>query len=156
MVVRTFLPYSKIVKKPRKQQYSINPQTLGEHIRKKRMQAWQTQKEVAAHMGVDEESIFGWETGKYMPQVQWYPRIFDYLGYYPFTYETDSIAGKLLQVRYCNGWSCKRYAEILGCDTATVRRWELGKSAVHIRVHELITRLWKTLPLYVLQQYPSE
>ncbi len=147
MVVRTFLPCSKIVKKPLKQTYPDNPQTVGEHIRKKRIDSNQTQLEVATIIGVDEDTITGWELGRYVPQVHFYPAIIKYLRYYPFDHETETIAGKLLKVRYCNGWSCKEYAKVLGVDTATVRRWELYKSDVNKRVHSKIMELWSAVPL---------
>jgi len=130
------------VKKPPKQSYPDNPQTVGEHIRKKRIDSNQTQMEVSIIIGVDEDTITGWELGRYVPQVHWYPAIIKYLGYYPFDHETETISGKLLQVRYCNGWSCKELAIVLGVDTATVRRWELKKSIIHLKSHEKIIKLW--------------
>jgi len=156
MVVRTFLPYSKIVKKPQKQQYADNPQTLGEHIRKKRIEARQTQLEVSQIIGVDEETVYGWERGMYVPQVRSYPGVIAFLGYYPFMHETESIAGKLLQLRYCKGFSCKQMALVLECDTATERRWELKKTAVNVMAHAKIVEYWSQLLRSAKQQYRSE
>jgi len=156
MVVRTFLPFSKIVKKPQKQQYADNPQTLGEHIRKKRIEAKRTQLEVARIIGVDEETIYGWERGMYVPQVRSYPSIIAFLGYYPFIHETETIAGKLLQVRYCKGISCKEMAVVLGCDIATERRYELKKSAVNMKFHATIMKHWSELLVYAKQLYRSD
>jgi DNA-binding transcriptional regulator YiaG len=131
--------------KPLKQSYPDNPQSVGEHIRKKRIDSNKTQLEVAIISGVDEDTITGWELGRYVPQVHWYPAVITYLGYYPFDHETETIAGKLLQVRYCNGWSCKEFAKVLGVDTATVRRWELRKSVVQPKSHQKIIKLWYEL-----------
>lgn len=142
MVARTFLPCSKIVKKPLKLEYSQNPQTLGEHIRKKRIEGHQTQLDVAKFIGVDEDTITCWEVGRHSPQAQFYPLIIKYLGYYPFPHEMDSLVGKLLQARYCNGWTCRQIAKILGVDTATIRRWELKKSSINTKHHETIMDLW--------------
>jgi len=129
---------------------------VGEHIRKKRIESGQTQKEVATLIGVDEESIFAWEKGTSTPMVHNYPLIIAYLGYYPLDHETESIGGKLQQVRYCLGFSCKKTAVILGVDTATVRRMELGKRALVKKVHNPIQTMWFELPAYAKQQYRSE
>jgi DNA-binding XRE family transcriptional regulator len=155
MVVRTFLACSKIVKKPLKQSYPLHSKTIGEHIRKKRIDNKQTQLEVSMIIGIKENTLTTWEVGRWVPQVHHYPTIIEYLGYYPFVHETESIAGKLLQVRYCNGWSCKEYGEILVADTATVRRWELYKSPVHPRVHSTILGLWHIIPTLIKNQYLS-
>lgn len=149
MVVRNILPSSKVVKAPQKYHYNPIPETLGEHIRKKRIQERQYQSEVARIIAVDEETIYSWEGGRHPPRVHNYPRIIAYLGYYPFNHETDSIAGKLLQVRYSNGYSRKQMALILGNDTATIRRWELLKSSVHANRHQSIMGLWEQLPQFL-------
>ena len=155
-MVRTFLSQSKIVKKPLNQNYPEQPQTIGEHIRKKRLDNRQTQLEVATQIGIKENTLTTWEVGRYVPQVHHYPAIIRYLGYYPFIHETDSIAGKLLQVRYSYGWSCKEFGDVVEADTATVRRWELYKSSVHVRVHNKILDLWNALPADLKQQYLSK
>lgn len=153
MVARTFLPSSKIVKKPLKHEYSYSPETLGEHIRKKRIEAGQSQRAVACIIGVTEDSITFWENGRSKPQVHHYPAIIAFLGYYPFSHETETVAGKLLRVRYHNGWSYKQIAIILGVDPATIRRWEFKKYPVDKRLHSKIINLWnkykstKTIPL---------
>ena len=44
--------------------YPINPKTIGEHMRKKRMDNRLMQSEVANIIGVSEESIWNWENGR--------------------------------------------------------------------------------------------
>ena len=44
--------------------YPINPKTIGEHMRKKRMDKRLMQSEVANIIGVSEESIWNWENGR--------------------------------------------------------------------------------------------
>lgn len=43
--------------------YPSNPKTIGEHIRKRRMDLGLEQKEVAKIIGVPESSIWNWEHG---------------------------------------------------------------------------------------------
>jgi len=44
--------------------YPINPKTIGEHMRKKRMDKRLMQSEVTNIIGVSEESIWNWENGR--------------------------------------------------------------------------------------------
>ena len=55
--------------------YPLNPKTIGEHIRKKRMDLGLMQKEVAGIIGVTKSTIWNWENGwniqkKYMQKVE--------------------------------------------------------------------------------------
>ena len=47
--------------------YPVNPKTIGEHMRKKRMDSRLMQSEVANIIGVSEESIWNWEHGRTKP-----------------------------------------------------------------------------------------
>ena len=47
--------------------YPVNPKTIGEHIRKKRMDCRRMQSDVANIIGVSEESIWNWENGRTKP-----------------------------------------------------------------------------------------
>ena len=44
--------------------YPLNPKTIGEHMRKKRMDKRLMQSEVANIIGVSEKSIWNWENGR--------------------------------------------------------------------------------------------
>jgi transcriptional regulator with XRE-family HTH domain len=113
------------------------------------------QKYVAAMLGVSENTITYWENGRSTPQIHYYPQIFKFLNYYPFNHETDNLAVKLLQVRNCHGQTCKQIAQILGVDTATVSRWEKGKSQIKPTAIQIILKLWMDLPNYVRTQHLS-
>jgi len=62
--------------------YPVNPQTIGEHIRKKRMDNRLMQSEVANIIGVSEESIWNWEN-RTQPHMRYLPKITKFLGYIP-------------------------------------------------------------------------
>ncbi|MDM1048337.1 recombinase family protein [Sphingobacterium hotanense] len=64
----------------------LNPSTLGEHIRKRRMELQLFQKDVAAIFNVSEDCITYWENNISEPQIQYYPPIFGFLG--------DGVSGK--------------------------------------------------------------
>ena len=58
--------------------------TIGDHIRKKRLDLGLLQKEVAQHVGVDTNSVTNWEKGHTSPRLHIIPRIMEFLGYVPF------------------------------------------------------------------------
>jgi transcriptional regulator with XRE-family HTH domain len=132
-----------------KQDYPLHPQTLGEHIKKVRMDKGLLQKEVAEIMNVSEDTITYWENGRSHPQVHFYPAIISFLSYYPFAHETETIAGKLKQLRYCKGWSYAAAAKELGVDTATIKRYEKRKIIIKTKVGSHVPFLWSQLPEFI-------
>jgi DNA-binding transcriptional regulator YiaG len=125
--------------------------TLGEHIRKKRIEQGQFQKEVAELLGVSEDTVTFWEKNRYEPQVQHYPKIIAFLGYYPFNHETETLAGKLRQIRYCNGFDFKRCAALFRVSTDAVKRWERGRPIANPKLRNLIQAVWELLPHRITQ-----
>ncbi|WP_419788835.1 helix-turn-helix transcriptional regulator [Mucilaginibacter sp. X4EP1] len=140
-----FYQYQKTVVRPYKKGYPITPQTLGEHIKKVRMDKGLLQKEIAAMINVSEDTITYWENGRFVPQVQYYPVIISFIGYYPFSHETESMAGKLKQVRYCNGLNITKCAKLLAIDIATVKRYEAGYLIKNATIRTVIYNLWLEL-----------
>ena len=153
MDVRTFLPYSRTGAKPAIKEAPVNPQTIGEHMLKKRIDDGLLQKDVASIIGVSEGSITYWENGRSHPQVRHYPAIMAFLGYYPFANEKDIVVGRLMQVRYCKGFTYLQCAKELGVDCGTVRRWERKQSLVNPKTQLAISILWAQLPDFVKKQY---
>jgi DNA-binding XRE family transcriptional regulator len=83
------------IDKPFGNQFITNPKTLGEHIRRKRVKSNLIQKEVANTIGVSEDSITYWENNRAAPQIQFYPKIIDFLGYIPFEIDSKTFEGKI-------------------------------------------------------------
>ena len=65
--------------------YPTNPITIGEHIRKRRMDLGLLQREVAEIIGVTESSVWNWEHGT-EPELQYNQSIIRFLGYIPSTF----------------------------------------------------------------------
>ena len=105
--------------------------SIGLHIKKKRLELKLLQKDVALLVGVTEESIMHWETGKYPPQLQFYPGIIKFLGYNPYVVETETLGGKIKNYRVLHGLSHKKMGKIAGVDGATISTWETGKHEPH-------------------------
>ena len=119
--------------------------TSGEHIRKKRIEKGQFQKEVAKLLGVSEDTVTVWEKNRYEPQVQHYPKIIAYLGYYPFTHETETLAGKLRQIRYGNGFNFKRCAALFRVSVDAAKRWERGRPISSPKMQAVVQAIWEQL-----------
>ena len=147
MVVLPFYAYIKGTKKPPFKRYNEHPQTIGEHIRKRRIELGLLQKDVAQQIGVIEDSITHWENGRYEPQVQHYPAIIKFLGYYPFNHETDTFAGKLMQIRYCNGLGLQQCATLFHISVDAMKRWERGKPILNPKLRDVIETVWQSLPI---------
>jgi len=101
-----------------------SPQTLGEHIRKKRLATGLLQKDVAKEIGVSEDCITFWENGRSIPQVRYYPAIIQFLGYMPFEIAGDTLGGRIRWYRLKQGLSHKRLGKLLSVDASTIRSWE--------------------------------
>ncbi len=105
------------------------PSFLGGHIKKKRLEQRMYQTDVARLFNVTPDSITYWENNRFEPQVQYYPRIIDFLGYFPFDIDMSTFEGKVKAYRYRNGLSQKYFAKLMNVDPATVARWEEGKGS---------------------------
>jgi transcriptional regulator with XRE-family HTH domain len=104
--------------------YPASPRTLGEHIRKRRIDLQLLQKDVASLIGVSEDSITYWENGRSVPQIKYLPKIIEFLGHYPNALNLDTFADRIKTYRYLNGISQKRLGKILGVNSSTICSWE--------------------------------
>lgn len=77
-------PYIKvrlIAKRPPPTGYPKELKTLGDHLRKKRLDFGLSQKEMAAQLRVSAGTLYNWEKSLTSPQQRLIPRIHDFLGY---------------------------------------------------------------------------
>jgi DNA-binding XRE family transcriptional regulator len=73
-------------------------ETLGDHIKSRRLKLGLFQRQIADELGTDETTLFRWERNKVRPQIRYLPRILKFLGYDPFPVPV-SLADKLLAAR---------------------------------------------------------
>ncbi|MGC9998475.1 MAG: recombinase family protein [Bryobacteraceae bacterium] len=102
------------------------PQTVGDHIRLRRLGLKMLQRDVAAQIGVDTTSIVNWEANAVVPEVRFMPAIIRFLGYSPLP-EANTLAQQLVRHRTTLGMSQKEAALMFGVDTGTLARWERGE-----------------------------
>jgi DNA-binding XRE family transcriptional regulator len=68
------------------QRASTDPNTLGEHLKRVRIERHLFQTDVAKLLAVDRVSIQNWERGLTVPAIRFIPRIIQFLGYDPASY----------------------------------------------------------------------
>lgn len=105
-----------------------NPQTIGEHLKKRRLELKLLQKEVAVLFGVTEDSITYWENGRFRPAIVYYPKIIQFLGYCPVPTDTTTLGGRIKKYRLENGLSQEALSALIGVDERTILAWEKGEN----------------------------
>ncbi len=123
------LPFCKINlkgSKPLPPAYAKVLYTLGDYIRKRRLDLKLQQIEVAEIIGVDEVSIYNWEKNRTSPHVQHIPNIIEFLGGVPTNVQPESLSEKILYHRKLKGLSQEKLARYIGVDPGTLANWENG------------------------------
>jgi DNA-binding XRE family transcriptional regulator len=69
--------------KPTSEAYHKELKTLGDHIRKRRLDLTLLQKDVAKIIGETEATIYNWENNQSEPSLVFVPRIIEFIGYAP-------------------------------------------------------------------------
>ena len=118
----------------------FEPQTLGEHVKRRRLVLKLSQKQAGGNLGVTPWTIHHWESAKTQPPIESIPAVLRFLGYDPFP-EPGSIPDKLLAKRRVMGWSIKEAARELGVDPGTWGDWERGKVILYRAHRALVARL---------------
>jgi len=119
-----FLPFGPLTLKASKiKEFKEHPETLGEHLKKRRLELGLLQREVAKELRINDASYFNWENDYREPMIRFMPRLIAWLGYDPFP-PPRSSSEWLVAVRRNLGLSKKRLAKTIGADEATVRSWE--------------------------------
>lgn len=117
--------------------YDFEPQTLGEHILKRRLFLNLTQPEVAKLLKVSTETVLNWELNYRKPSISHIGKLIRFLGYDPESPNSNSIADLLLAKRRELGWSQKIAARNMGIDPCTWSSWECG-GTIMIREHRRV------------------
>ena len=102
------LPICQIIlkdSKPNEKPYPKELVTIGDHIKKKRLDLNLTQNDVAKQIGVKEESVYNWENNRSKPKIYLIPNIIEFLGYVPFELPKESIRDKIKSYRKEQGLS---------------------------------------------------
>ena len=126
--------------KPKPDHYPKEINTLGDHIRKRRLDLKLLQKQVADQIGVDGTTITAWERNTTSPAVRFIPAIIQFLGYDPLP-EGNSFSEHLATARRVQGLSLRKMAVELGIDPGTLLDWESGKHKLTKKSLDLVGRV---------------
>jgi DNA-binding transcriptional regulator YiaG len=109
--------------KPKSKAYPKELKTIGDHIRKRRLDLNLLQKQVAEQIGDEITSVFNWESNESQPATRFFPAIICFLGYNPLPV-ADDLMGKFARTRQSLGLTQEDLAEKLGIDESTIAQWE--------------------------------
>ena len=118
-------------------------QTLGEHIKRRRLQLGIHQKDAAHIFRVDTNTILNWEKGYTTPENHQTPTLIKFLGYDFEPPCPASIPEHLKAYRREFGLSHRQAAKRIGVDPSTWLRWEHGGTIMALEHRKLIANLLK-------------
>jgi transcriptional regulator with XRE-family HTH domain len=121
--------------------------TIGDHIKKRRLDLKLLQREVAERFGVDETTVQFWENNRVKPSLALTPKIIEFLGYDPLGAKPISLGEKIRHFRRLHGLSQKRLADILGIDKTTLAGWERREHQPTKRFFNRLNSFLKSYPL---------
>ena len=79
MVALPFCQITLQAQKPPSPAYPKELKTLGDHLRKRRLDLKLLQKEVAQKLGVNQDTICNWENNRTSPTLRFIPKIVEFL-----------------------------------------------------------------------------
>ena len=122
--------------------------SLGDHIRERRLDRGLQKKQFARRLCVDETTIHNWEDKEVVPAIRFIPRIIRFLGHDPTdSCGPQSLAERLKVQRERLGLSQKRLAALLRTDQSNLAGWEMGAHRPTKRSMDLISQFlsWKSV-----------
>jgi DNA-binding XRE family transcriptional regulator len=134
-------------KKLKNPAYPKELSTMGNHIRKRRLDLGLLQKDVATTLGVTESALANWEVNRVTPYFTYLPKIIAFLGYTPAPFDTisDNIVERMKLYRLTNGLNQEKFAKLVGVDETTVAKWERGDHKPMKILREKVLNLLKNL-----------
>jgi transcriptional regulator with XRE-family HTH domain len=102
------------------------------------------QREVAAQIGVNKDTIYNWETNRTNPELRLIPHIIDFLGYVPYD-PSWSFGERLRTIRSALGLSQEQLAKRAGLDESTIATWEMGRHRPIRRKRHNLLKFVRTL-----------
>ncbi len=145
MVALHFCDVTLSAKKPLPESYPQTLNTIGDHLRKKRLDLKLLQKDVASIIGVDTNSITNWENNRTTPRLYLLPKIIEFLGFNPLQSNATGLGERIKQYRIQKGLSLRRLAKEMGVDPGTLARWEKNKRKSNRRLKRLLESVLSVL-----------
>ena len=126
---------------PKSKQIPQILETIGDHIKKRRIDLGLVQKDLAERFGTSEDSVSNWEKSERTPSFQFAPAIINFLGYNPFPFETHTLGGRIKYYRLLNGINSRELAKRLKVDKSTLFAWETNRTGPSPKSLKFLTKL---------------
>jgi len=107
--------------------YPDSPKTLGEHLRKRRLDLGETQEQTASRFGVTFTSYNGWEADRIAPKIFQWPGVIRFLSYDP-TPPPATLDEALTALQRQHGLPRELLASRLGIERKTLFNWLAGRT----------------------------
>jgi transcriptional regulator with XRE-family HTH domain len=134
--------------------YPRTLKTLGDHLRKKRLDLKLLQKEVAEKLGADATSVNNWEMNRTAPSLPFLPRIVEFLEYVPIEMSPSNPGELIAFSRKLLGISQEQLAQQLGIDPGTLGRWEKGKNRPSLQNWKKLKAVFRSIPWLNIAEIP--
>lgn len=110
--------------KPTSLHYPTELNTLGDHLRKVRLDRGLSQPQVAEVLNVKTDTVTLWELNRNTPTAKLAKRIIEYIGYIPDAWTKAPVSEQLYYTRQVQGITYRQLAKELGLDASTIREFE--------------------------------
>ncbi len=126
-----------------------DPVTLGDHLRRRRLELGLYQKDVAVQIGVTTSTIWNWEHG-WTINLRYMPRVIEFLGYNPIP-QPNGILERLAWYKQANGLTLGQLGDKMGRDPEQLADWLSGRHKPCRRNREEIERFLTACRIFVPQ-----
>ena len=124
--------------------YPENPFTIGEFLRKRRLDLGLRQKAVAKIIGCNQMTVVNWEKGHTQPRINHMAGVTRFLGFNPVP-KGETLAQRIANHRRAHGITQQEFAEQLGIDPSTLARWERGEREPRGQVAVTLSKRMRTV-----------
>lgn len=121
--------------------YPQVPQSLGEHLRRRRLDLGLSQEKAGARFGISFTAYNGWEGDRISPGIGKWPLICEFLSYDPSPPPCDTFPEAVFALRRRLGLDKHQFAKRVGVDVKSVRNWESSKRVPFRRLRERLAAL---------------
>jgi len=114
------------LKIPTPPELTQEPVTLGDHLRRRRLELELYQKDVAIQIGVTASTIWNWENGWSSIALGYMPKIIKFLGYNPVPCP-DDLMERLAWYKLVKGLPLEELGAEMGRDPEQLADWLTGR-----------------------------
>ncbi|WP_332882192.1 helix-turn-helix transcriptional regulator [Geothermobacter hydrogeniphilus] len=110
---------------PLLEEFTREPITIGDHLRRRRIELGLYQKDVAAKLSVTTPTVWNWEN-RGSVDLRFIPRVIEFLGYNPIP-QPEDLLGKLAWYKQVNGLSLEQLGVEMERDPEQLADWLSGR-----------------------------